>query len=174
MTAALALPSIVTPPVRTPSLRPAPRREPPFDDELPRALHLVRVGDRPLPFPDAPAREPALPRLAHELPDPATWVRRLVVGLAEAATGRRPLHQVATLVSPSVCRGLAVDFDRAARAGTRHWLHRAVVRSVHVSRPSDHVAELAATLQAGRRVRAMALRLEARHGRWCCTRLQMA
>jgi len=47
------------------------------------------------------------------------------------------------------------------------------VRTGHASSPSEGVAELSATLQAGPRVRAIALRLEARHGRWRCTRLQL-
>jgi hypothetical protein len=157
------------------AVRPAPRREPPYDDELARpALQLVRGRDRELPFPDPPAT--AMPALLAPvaLPDPAAWARRLLLGLAETAAGRRPLSQVAALLGPGVCRGLAADFDRATNSGTRHWLHNAAVRTVHVSRPGDTVAELAATVQAGRRVHAVALRLEARHGRWWCTRLQMA
>jgi hypothetical protein len=47
------------------------------------------------------------------------------------------------------------------------------VRSLRVTQPADQVAELSATLQCGPRVRAVALRLEVRHGRWRCTRLEM-
>jgi hypothetical protein len=57
--------------------------------------------------------------------------------------------------------------------GVPHWLHRAGVRSVRVSEPADGVAELCATVETGRRVRALAMRLEEHHGRWCCTRLQL-
>lgn len=39
------------------TLRRAPDREPPFDDELPaRSLHVVGPWDQPLPFDDVPAR----------------------------------------------------------------------------------------------------------------------
>jgi hypothetical protein len=172
MTAALA----PAPPTARPVvIRPAPRREPPFDDELPDG---PRPGpyDRRLPFEPAPVRPRvwrARPPRPSGLPDPASWGRRLLVGLIETAAGRRPLHQLAGLLSPSVSRGIGADFERAAQAGTPHWLHRATVRSLRVSEPAIGVAELCATLETGRRVRALALRLERHHGRWCCTRLQL-
>jgi hypothetical protein len=157
-------------------LRAAPRREPPFDDELPDRLTSRR--DRPLPLRIRAGRAPALPPppaapLPAALPDPAGWGRRLLVGIIETAGGRRPLPQLTALLSQSVAAGLTADFERAAGAGHAHWTHAAQVRSVHASRPSDGVAELSATVQAGRRVRAIALRLEVRHGRWRCTRLQL-
>jgi hypothetical protein len=93
--------------------------------------------------------------------------------LIETAAGRRPLHQLSGMLSPSVSRGIGADFDRAANLGTPHWLHRATVRSLRVSEPANGVAELCATVETGRRARAIALRLEQHHGRWCCTRLQL-
>jgi hypothetical protein len=93
--------------------------------------------------------------------------------MIETAAGRRPLHQLAALLSPSVSKGLGADFERAAQGGRAHWLHRASVRSVRVSEPAEGVAELCATVETGRRVRAIAMRLEAHHGRWRCTRLQL-
>jgi hypothetical protein len=45
------------------------------------------------------------------------------------------------------------------------------VRTVRASRPSENVAELSATVGVDDRVRAVAMRLEVRHGRWCCTKL---
>ena len=178
MTAALALVHTADAPApakRIPTVVPAPRREPPFDDELPTPwLHVVRAGHRELPFPESAAQltETATTRRS-DLPDPTAWTRRLLIGLTEVAAGRRPLNQVAALLNPSVARGLGGDFERAAARGARHWLHRANVRNVHVTEPRDGVAELAATLQAGGRVRAIALRLEARHGHWRCTRMQI-
>jgi hypothetical protein len=47
------------------------------------------------------------------------------------------------------------------------------VGSVRASEPADGIAELSATLRHGPRVRAVAMRLEVRHGRWCCTRLML-
>jgi hypothetical protein len=172
MTAALVCPPPLPRPV---VIRPAPRREPPFDDELPG---IARPGpyDQRLPFDPPPARPRlwrAAPPRPSGLPEPAAWGRRLLVGLIETAAGRRPLHQLAGLLSPSVSRGIGADFERAAQLGTPHWLHRAAVRSLRVSEPAPGVAELCATVETGRRVRAVAIRLEEHHGRWCCTRLQL-
>lgn len=173
MTAALIAPPSTLRPV---AIRPAPRREPPFDDELTDSTPRPGRYDRRLPF-DQPAALPRVWRVRPPrptgLPDPGTWGRRLLVGMIETAAGRRPLHQLAAMLSPSVTRGLGADFERAAQVGVPHWLHRAGVRSVRVSEPADGVAELCATVETGRRVRALAMRLEEHHGRWCCTRLQL-
>ena len=155
-------------------LRPAPPREPGFDDEVGGA-QLAGPLDRRLPF-ASPRCHPtahtasALPRT---LPDPAGWAHRLLVGIIETAGGRRPLQQLSAMLSPAVAAGLAADFERAAQRNAAHWTHAATVRSMHATEPADGVAELSATVLAGRRVRAVALRLEACEGRWRCTRLQL-
>src|SRR5881628_2369321 len=90
------------------TVRPAPPREPPFDDELPpRHLRLVGPHDRPLPF--APSRR----RLAGPrdlfamqptgrglLPDPLWFGRRLVIATLETFDGRRSAQQLAQHLSP--------------------------------------------------------------------------
>jgi hypothetical protein len=178
MTATITREAPVRQPARLPSVRPAPRREPPFDDEL-QLAHLPVAGplDRRLPFLEHrnvtqlhTLPGPALPQT---LPDPVGWGRRLLVGIIETAGGRRPLQQLGALLSPRVAFGLGADFERAARMNTRHWTHAATIRTVHASVPAEGVAELNATVQAGRRVRAVALRLEAQDGRWRCTKLQL-
>lgn len=152
-------------------VRPAPPREPPFDDELVDAAVPIGPYDRPLPF-EYPRRhlrvQPSPSALRAALPDPAQWGRRLLIGIIEAAAGRRPLNQLTALLSPAVANGLRGDLELV---GSRHWTHAAAIRSVHAAEPADNVAEVSATLQHGRRVRAVAMRLEIRHGRWCCTRL---
>ena len=172
MSAALA----AVEPTRAVVIRPAPRREPPFDDELALAPALPGRLDPRLPFDASPA-QPAVwvprPPRPRSTPDPGPWARRLLIGMIETADGRRPLHQLATLLSPSVCHGLRADFDRGTRAGTPHWLHRATVRSVRVTEPTPGVAEVSATLETGLRVRAVAIRLDVHRGRWRCTRLQL-
>jgi hypothetical protein len=156
----------------TSRLRPAPRREPAFDDEV--DVHLVGPLDRQLPFATERRRRAAAPpALPHTLPDPVGWGRRLLIGISETAAGRRPLQQLGTMLSPAVAAGLGADFERAAKRRVPHWTHAASVRSVHASQPADGVAELNATVVAGRRVRAIAMRLEERDGRWRCTRLQL-
>jgi Family of unknown function (DUF6459) len=156
------------------TVRPAPRREPPFDDEIP-ARHLRAVGshDQVLPFDRVgprPASLPAAPSRG-DLPDPALWGRRLLVGMIESAGGRRPLQQLVGLLSPSIAHGLRADFDRAAQHRRPHWTHAATVRSIRASEPREGVAEVCATMQVSGRVRAVALRAEAHQGRWRCTRL---
>lgn len=155
-------------------VRPAPRREPPFEDELPPST-LLPGYDQVLPFVRPPARRRPLipdPRRGN-LPEPTAWGRRLLVGLIETADGRRPLGQLRTLLSPAVGHGIAVDLERAAVSRRPHWLHRAVVRSIRATEPAEGVAELCATVECGERVRAIAFRLETHQGRWRCTRLQL-
>ncbi len=160
------------PPLRV-VVRPAPHREPPFDDEL--EAPIATRHDRWLPFELAspPAPRPVPPLRPHGLPDPEKWARRLLVGLIESADGRRPLHQLSALLSLSVHRGLVADFERVGAARTTHWLRNAGVSTVRGCEPARGVAELSATLRAGSRLRAIALRLEEHHGRWVCTRLQL-
>lgn len=157
---------------RTIRVRPAPVRQPPFDDEL----FWAGAGplDQPLPFPLPPRHRPPLPPLhTPGLPDPARWCHTLLVGLREVAAGHRPVNQLSPLLAPGVAAGLGGELNRIARAHRRHWTFAAQVRSVHASEPADGVAEVCATLQVGERLRAVAMRLEARHGRWWCTRLQL-
>jgi hypothetical protein len=154
-------------------LRPAPRREPGFDDEF-DGLHLVGPLDRQLPFAGRRRnRVRPAPSLPRTLPDPVAWGHRLLIGIIETASGHRPLQQLAAMLSPSVAAGLGADFERTDRNLHRHWTHAARVRHIYASHPVEGVAELTATVQTGRRVRAIALRLEEHHGRWRCTRLQL-
>ncbi len=155
-------------------VRPAPRREPPFDDELPELARATSY-DRPLPFEPVSRRRPVAPAppLRTGLPEPAQWARRLLIGIIETSGGRRPLNQLTALLSPSVANGLRADFERAAVRGRPHWTAAATIGSIRACEPARNVAELSATVRAGSRVRAIAIRLEARHGRWCCTRLML-
>jgi hypothetical protein len=177
--------------------RPAPRREPPFDDEAPfqdhlpsddgspaRRLSLVGPLDRPLPFdtlgPDVPSAmrlraEPdplgARPTGRQELPEPAAFARRLVIAVIETATGRRSASQLRHHTSPTVQAGLARDAGRINRLGSAH--RPAALHSLHIAEPADGVAEVAAVLRVEDRFRAVALRLEGLDGRWRCVRLQI-
>jgi hypothetical protein len=173
MSAALvAEPTSISRPV---VVRTAPRREPPFDDELVEAGHRPKAFDRRLPFDLAGVSAAERRRLlsANGLPDPVVWARRLLVGLIECAGGRRPLAQLTNMLSPSVIRGLRSDFERANERGRGHWLHRTTVLSLRGCQPADGIAELCAAIDSGPRVRALAMRIEMHHGRWCCTRLQL-
>lgn len=164
---------------QTITLRPAPDREPPFDDEL----------HHPAPEPPDPM-QPALPFPPSQLPvrhrieitaqsarraavgDPADMARRLLVGLIEVAASHRPMHQLAKMLSPALTAGLSRDLCPVPpRQGPQHRLLGATVLGVRSSEPTDGVAEVCATLHTQKRVHAAALRLEIRRGQWICTRL---
>jgi hypothetical protein len=154
------------------SLRQAPRREPPFDDELTETPYR---NNHQLVLVAGPAKPQGFEPVAADptLPDPSRWAQSLLVGVIETAGGKRPLQQLAAMFSLGVSHGLRRDFDRMARLGRRHWIAGTSVLSVRATQPVEGVAEVAATLQCGARVRAVALRLERSHGRWNCTRLQL-
>ena len=177
MTAAFADTSTSDAGERRITVRPAPPREPPFDDELPpRHLHVVGPHDQPLPF--APSRRrltdprdifAVRPTGRGELPDPRWFGRRLFIAALEVIAGRRSPQQLAPYLSRAVLSGLVADRTRP-RAG---WTQPATLRSLRVCEPADGVAEISAVIQVGPRFRAMAARLEGLDGRWRCVRLQL-
>jgi hypothetical protein len=162
------------------TVRPAPRREPPYDDEAPH-LRLVGPHEQALPFDEPwpgrlrdvlPWQSPQLSARG-DLPDPAAWARRLIIGVIEARAGRRPLQQVSSLLSSGVYTGLARDLAGASPARRSDAAQEYRIRSVHASEPADGVAEIAAVVQMGPRFRAIAARLEGIDGNWRCVRLQI-
>ena len=157
------------------TVRPAPRREPPFDDEL-AAAGICPPGhhERQLPFPQPAVVAPLrLVTRRHDLPDPVAWGRRMLVGVIEASAGRRPLQQLVGMLSPSILGALRDDFVLARRRPNRHWMTAATVRTVTGCEPAPGVAELCATLRTPTRTRAVAFRAELHHGTWRCVRLQI-
>jgi hypothetical protein len=163
-------------------LRPAPSREPPFDDERgSRRLSLVGVRDQQLPLTMPQA---ALSRLrstrttpyeqqpaSDELPDPGGFARRFAIAVIEAATGRRTASQLSQYTSPGVQAGLVRDAGRINRLGTA--TRPASLHSMHLAEPADGVIEAVAVVRVGRRYRAIAFRLEGLNGRWRCVRLHI-
>jgi hypothetical protein len=156
------------------TVRLAPRREPPFDDEREQPtfgpLRVVGRSQPPLPFDPSPARLTAAqawaaprPTSRGELPDPASWSRRLLVAY----------------FSPAVHAGLIAEFHRTPAAHLQagqpqpQARRAAAVKSVHVCEPADGVAEISAVIATGSRYHAVAARLEGLDGRWRCVRLQL-
>jgi hypothetical protein len=169
-------------------LRPVPRIDGPYDDELPEPAATVR-GSLALAFP-APTR-PGVPlRLVppadgqsatadttgptrrDALPDPRPWTGRLAQAVAEVLAGARPAAQLSRVATLDVLRLLERS---SGRLGARRDAptRRPVVSSVHVSEPTDGVAEVCAVVDTGPRRRALAMRLEGADGRWRCTALQV-
>jgi hypothetical protein len=154
------------------TVRPAPRREPPFDDELPRSVRTASAYDQPLPFPRRTRSSTAArPGYDKDLPDPSLWTRRLLIGLTETAAGKRSPQQLADFLTPSIANGISAEMRRTEAMGRGHWLRGASIGSIRVMQPRSGVAEVCATMSVGSRVRAVALRIERRHSQWRCTRI---
>jgi hypothetical protein len=177
MTAVAPLPLEPTfPPIR---IRPAPRREPLFDDEIeagPR-LRLVDSELQPrLPFADlipVPERRPAAcpPRRRPAPPAAGRFGHTLVQGIVEVLNGLRPATQLNGHLSPAIQAALqrgATELARFRGAG-----RAPTVRSVHVSAPAEGTAEISAVVDVSGRCRAIAARIELRHDRWRCVALQL-
>lgn len=169
-------------------LLPVPVNEPPYDDELPLAATATTAAFAGLATPVGPLRalSPAPLRLVPPTPqedveeqDPARTptgalpsarpvAHALVQGLLEVLSGVRPVSQLQRGTSPELFAELeAYVHGRARTTGARPAT--GAVRSLHVQTRPDGVAEVCATVQRGRRAAAIALRLEGRDGRWCCT-----
>jgi hypothetical protein len=178
----------MTRPAASLRLRPAPRIDGPYDDELPEPPAAVR-GSLALAFP-APSRSGVPLRLVppadgnhagrllggptrrDALPDPRPWTARLAQAVAEVLAGARPAAQLSRVATLDVLRLLERSSGRlGARANSP--TRRPVVSSVHVSEPTDGIAEVCAVVDTGPRRRALAMRLEGADGRWRCTALQV-
>jgi hypothetical protein len=178
-------------------LRPAPRHEPPFDDERDPAtwpnpgqlaLDWSRLM-RPAPRHNAP--EPGRPPLKRTVVTGAsaeakTAVRRFISTCVEVLNGYRPAAHLRRLSQPReaatvVAQGLAgarrVTQARQARTAGRTPRPRrpvpaAVVR-VQLCEPREGAVEAAAVLVIGDRTHAMALRLELHEEAWLATTLRL-
>jgi hypothetical protein len=105
-----------------------------------------------------------------DLPDPREAGRRVVTTALEALAGRRPIGQVAPLVTPGLFTALS--------GGRRpRWCAEGaapiVVGPVHVCEPVDGVAEVSTVVRRAGRAHAVAARLEGVDGRWRCTAVQI-
>ncbi|MGI4895406.1 MAG: Rv3235 family protein [Janthinobacterium lividum] len=121
---------------------------------------------------DLPQRRLPPPR---ELPEVSAWSRRYLVVLLEVLSGHRPPQQLlrwsATDIYSAVLRRSALQARLRARTGTLG--HAPRVTSLRVCSPADGVVEVSAVVRDGDRVRAHALRVEGREGRWRVTALEL-
>ena len=165
--------ALAQPALRGLRLLPAPDCEPPYDDERP--------GGHPLPLRPAHLRPAPALRLVQPLDDP--WsdadeelpparpvAHALVQRLLEVLAGVRPLSQLQRDTTLEVYDGLERLLSARPRpTGSRP--DRRSVRSVHVQAQPGGVCEITATVRRGTRYAAVAARIEARRGSWCCTEL---
>ena len=130
----------------------------PYSDLQNAAAALEAVTGRPSPEPD-----PALP-------DPTAQVCRVVRAAVEVLRGERPAAQLARWVTPQVYdqlleRGRLMREAQQSRP-PRPKAHAATVRRVRMVRLGTSSAEATVILHDEGRVRAAAVRLEARRGVW--------
>lgn len=169
MSAAPSLVPLRVLPMPGPRMSPTPLPGEPFpvEDCSPRfiqsslAFDDIDVDDEPRPVPP--------------LPDPAPLAGPIAQALVEVLAGRRPVIQLVRWTSPAVYAALTT---RAAVATRRRLSRpgspvRVTVRRVIVTRPSDHVAEVAIVVIDGSRVRAIAFQLRGERGRWTVQALQV-
>ncbi len=111
-----------------------------------------------------------------QLPDATDWAGHIGQALVEVLTGVRPAAQILRWTAPEVFevvarRGALAARQRvvAGRPPQRPPTHRPTVRRVRVGAPVDGVAEAAAVVVDGPRVRALAFRLVGQDGRWRLT-----
>lgn len=108
------------------------------------------------------------------LPAPGPWAARLLHAVAEIERGARPIRHLAKCTTEDVLEEIEAAMHRHGGPHRRPGLatDRPTVGTVRVCRPAAGVAEVSATLRAGGRTTAVALRLEADEGQWRCTALQ--
>lgn len=177
-------------------LRPAPRWDGPYDDEIDATIVAPTQGALALAFPRpaftrVPLRlvPPAQPEAwddeqdddaltpRDQLPDPRTWSARLAQAVLEVLAGSRPAAQLGPLATLDVLELLErvagrLGHDRASRRPGGWGLNPRLL-SVRVTEPLPSIAELCLVVDTRPRRRAIALRLEGRAGRWRCTALQV-
>jgi hypothetical protein len=93
------------------------------------------------------------------------WLLNAVV---EVMSHRRPLVQLRPLLNTRVFAAMETTLRISAQSPPAIRL-----RSVHACQPGKGVTEACGLLEQGRRVRALAARLEARRRGWLCTVLRM-
>ncbi len=130
---------------------------------------------------DADLAGPPVTAAGATMPDPRPLATQVVQAVVEILAGDRRVSQLAMWVDEEVYAAVAAAAPPIATRGTRgpsgpaanrvRPQDRPLVRSVHLSRPTDGVAEISARVQTGARSRAVALRLEQWRGRWRCNAL---
>ncbi|HET9498775.1 MAG TPA: Rv3235 family protein [Marmoricola sp.] len=103
------------------------------------------------------------------------FAARLAQAVVEVMSGDRGVHQLMRWTTESVYADLlrrTHTLQRVAPGELRQRRVRAQVRSVHLCRPRDGVAELSVHVRHGQRSRALAARIELVEARWRCTVLE--
>lgn len=151
---------------------PVPRHDPPATRPEPvrppqRTLRLGRTGTLDRAAEALAARAATLEPALAPLPDPTALCCSVVRAAVEVLRGERPVQQLTRWVSPAIYDQL-VERTRLLRdaPGGRTPSSPVGVRRARLVRLGDGVAEATVVLEDEDRVRAAAVRLEARRGTW--------
>ena len=131
------------------------------------ALHVPRTVDFP--------GRPNLRLVTGDEPDLDGFATRFAQAVVEVIGGDRGIHQMIRWTTVEVYDDLqrrSSTLQRTTAPDRRQRRLRAQVRSVHLSRPQDDVAEISIHVRHGERSRAIAARIERDEGRWRCTVLE--
>jgi hypothetical protein len=103
---------------------------------------------------------------AGQLPPARRAAQVLATALVEVLSGRRPVGQLRLHCAPGAYAAVVSRASNTPGAPIQ-------LISVRVCQPADGIAEVSATVRAGRRVRAIAFRVEGVQGRWRITALDI-
>ncbi|WP_277209827.1 Rv3235 family protein [Isoptericola croceus] len=141
---------------------------PPRASRRPEPVRRVRIGAVPADPTPTPGRPlPAAPAAPTRLPDPTAMCGSVVRAAVEVLRGDRPATHIARWVTPQVLDQLVhrAQLVQARRSETRTGVP-VTVRRIRTVRLGDSTAEATVVLEDDGRVRAAAVRLEARRGVW--------
>ncbi len=151
------------PPARRTVVTTPPHRRPPTVEER---LEVLRVRDHA--FVAGMEEE----RGAAPEADPRLVARRLATACVEVVLGVRPAAQLARWLTPGVLDALRSrsGFGRGTVPGPRR---APACRGLRVCLVGEHAVEATAVVDDGRRVRAVAVRLETHRGAWRATAVEV-
>lgn len=123
-----------------------------------------------------PKRREEEPKPPAERADPKQWGARMTLAAFEIMLGRRPAGQLARIVDSRTLHTLAVHTNRYAaarrlkRTGTQM---RPRLTSIRCYQPHPDAAEITAVVHDGERIRAVAMRMNARGTQWLTTAFEI-
>lgn len=152
-------------PERVPAVATPPHVVPPT---VGARIEALRASDRSTVV--EASDEPRGPVPSGDLHDTS---RALAHAVLEVLAGTRPIAQLARWVTPGVYEALRHRTSLTVRVLGADSSRRPLVRRVRVCPVDPHVAEATVVAHDGRRVRAVALRLETHRGAWRVTALEV-
>ena len=161
------VPSLAPPPRLTAPTGPGHSRPPTLDERVLARRRAALAAERA-----AATAEAAVGPVPTG--DPTSVCCSLVLAAVESLAGLRAVAQLARWVTPEVYEALNTRAALTVRVlGARAASRRPEVRRVRVCRIGEHVAEASVVIDDGRRVRAVAVRLESWRGAWRAVALEI-